>query len=72
MPELVCGQVDCAEAASAYLLLDNVLVDAVDRRAVVVAAAVMRPRVERLLDVLRLGGRAAMVPDGALVGGSGP
>jgi hypothetical protein len=45
---LIHSQMDCTEATSTYLLLDNVLIDAMYGTPIVVAAAVMRSRIERL------------------------
>lgn len=61
-----------AEAASPNLLLDDVLIDAVDGAAIVFTAAIVRACVERLLDALGLGGDSAVVTDGALVCRRGP
>ena len=61
---LVDGEVDCAEGASANLLLDQVLVDAVLGGAVIFAVAVLGARIEGFLVVstIKHEARAMSVP----------
>lgn len=46
---LVTGNVDCAKRASADLLFDDILVDAMLGHPVILAGDIFRPSVERLL-----------------------
>lgn len=61
----------CPKAASSNLLLYVILVDPVDRTAVVVAAAIVRAGVESFLDTLGPGRSSAVVAERALVGRGG-
>lgn len=70
---LVRGQVHCTKAASPDFRLDMVLIDAVNCTSVtIVAAAVMRPRVERLFHGLRSRRSSLVVPYGTLICRRGP
>nr|POE78496.1 hypothetical protein CFP56_60728 [Quercus suber] len=67
-PELIQGQMHGAETASSDLLLDDVLVDAMDGTAVILAAAIVRACVEGFPDRFRFRGDASVVSDRALIG----
>ena len=60
------------ETAAPNLLLDDILIDAMDGGAVIiVAATILRFGVQRLLDAFRPRRRSSVVSDWALVRGSG-
>ena len=65
---MVHGQMDGSERASADLLLDHILVDAVDRSPVSVRVGVLGSRVKRFLDLMRGRRLPPMVTEGAFVG----
>jgi len=58
-----------AEAAATDLLFDRILIYPVDGRAIVIAAAIVRARIEGLFDSSAARGCSSVVPDGTLVGG---
>jgi hypothetical protein len=71
-PILIDRQVHCSKTSSSYLLLDDILVDPVDRCAVIVVVTVMSLRIERGLDSSRARGGALVMPEGSLVDWVGP
>jgi hypothetical protein len=58
-----------AEATTANLLLDHILVYPVDGGTVIIAAAIVGAGIERLFDSSATRGCSAVVSDGALVAG---
>ena len=64
---LVNSQVNRAERTSPYLLLDHVLIDAVNGCAVVFAIGVLGPSMQSLLHLAGSGDLPAMVSQGALI-----
>lgn len=71
IPILIYCQMHGTKAASPNLLLDIVLVDAVDSPTVVVAATIVGAGVKCLLDTFGPGGSSAVVAERALVGRGG-
>lgn len=67
--ELVCGEVHCAEAPPSNLLLDNVLVDAMDRASVVVGASIVTSGIEGGLYPRALARGSLVVSDRRLIHG---
>ena len=63
-------QVNGAERSPTNLLLDHVLIDAVDCGAISIGVGVLGARMERLLDLMRGGWLPTVVPQGAFVGRS--
>jgi hypothetical protein len=59
---LIDRQVYSSKASSPYLLLDDILIDPVDRSAVIVVITVVCLRIERCLDSGRSRGGALVMP----------
>ena len=65
---LVNSKVDCTKRTSTYLLLDNVLVDAVNCGTVILAVCILGASMQSLLDLARRGGFSTMVSQRTFVG----
>jgi hypothetical protein len=61
---------DSSKRTPSNLILDNVLVDAVFRPAVLLVVCIFRPRIQRLLNFSVLRGLSTVVSERALVGRS--
>ena len=72
MPRIILRQMHRTETAAPNLLLDDILIDAMDRGTVIIiAAAILRLGVQRLFHAFRLRRCSSMMSDRALVRGSG-
>jgi hypothetical protein len=58
---LIHGKVNRTERPPAYLLFDDILVDAMDRRTVILAVGILGVGMERFLDLTGGGWLAAMM-----------
>lgn len=72
IPILIHGEMNSAKTPSTDLLLDDILINAMDGSAIIVAAAIVRPRIQSLLDALGSRGGSFMVAGRALVGRGRP